>query len=77
MINLVTLSPEHPIAIMEEEYDRMVNLKDRGWSHCESQNEWLAKLHYLRKGFKEGNISQESFQSKEAELVLNWWKRWC
>ena len=76
MINLVALSDEHPLWIEEEEYEALIQLKDQGWSHCAEQKEWLAKLHYLRKGFKEGRIDGASFKNREAELVLNWLKKW-
>ena len=77
MINLLTLSPEHPYWVEEEEYNLLQAKKQRGWSHCDDQKEWLVKLHYLRKGFKEGKLNTLEFQKKEAELILHWWRRWC
>ena len=53
MINLTTLSPEYPVEISNEDYDNFVTKKDKGWSNCDSQLEWLAKLYYIRKGYKE------------------------
>ena len=75
-INLVTLSPEFPLWIQPEEYQRLTQKKQGGWSHCDSQLEWLAKLHYLRQGFKEGRLQKDDFYKKEEDLVLAWWRRW-
>ncbi len=77
MINLLTLSPEFPLEIDEETYENLKVKKHRGWSRCDDQLEWLVKLHYLRKGFKEGRVPSDEFRKKEAELVLHWWRRWC
>lgn len=77
MINIANLSNDHPIEVTEEEYHELKNRKHRGWSHCDNQKEWMVKLHYLRKGFKEGRITSEIFFQKEKALVLNWWRRWC
>lgn len=76
MINLANLSSDHPIWVSEEEYEILKIKKKRGWSHCDSQKEWLVKLHYLRKGYKEGRVNKQTFAAKEKELVLNWWLRW-
>lgn len=75
MINLTGLSEDFPLAISEKEYQALISKKNRGWSHPESEKEWLAKLHYLRKGFKEGKIDRTSFAQREKELILNWWQR--
>lgn len=77
MINIANLSEDHPIFVTEEEYETLKNRKTAGWSQCETQKEWMVKLHYLRKGFKEGKLPAEQFFAKEADLVLNWWRRWC
>ncbi len=77
MINVANLSENHPLNVTEEEYETLKNKKHRGWSNCESQKEWMVKLHYLRKGFKEGRIPSDQFFAKERDLVLNWWQRWC
>ncbi len=77
MINIANMSADHPISVSEEEYETLKNKKNKGWTHCESQKEWMVKLHYLRKGFKEGKIPREQFFVKEKDLVLNWWRRWC
>ncbi len=77
MINVANLSEDFPLKVASEEYDELANKKKNGWSHCDSQKEWMVKLHYLRKGFKEGKISREKFFERESELVLRWWRRWC
>lgn len=77
MINLANLSEDFPIWISEEEYDALKNKKQNGWSNCDSQIEWMAKLHYLRKGFKEQKITRNDFFKKEKELIIRWWFRWC
>lgn len=76
-MNLATLSPEFPLEIPDEEYDQLVKKKDKGWSHCESMNEWMAKLHYLRTGYKAGKLQPEDFFKREQDLILNWWALWC
>ncbi len=77
MINLTTLSTLHPVQISEDDYDLLVQKKDKGWTYCETSLEWLAKLHYIRKGFKEKKMAREKFTELEKDLVLRWWKRWC
>ena len=77
MINLTTLSEKHPVEVNQDEYDLLVQKKDRGWSNCDTQKEWLAKLHYIRKGFKENKLAKDAFVAMEKDLVLRWWKRWC
>jgi hypothetical protein len=77
MINIANLSEDYPIHVTTEEYEALKNRKVAGWSHCDTQKEWMVKLHYLRKGFKEGKIPAEQFFAKERDLVLNWWRRWC
>ena len=77
MINIANLSEEFPIWVSPEEYEDLKNRKAKGWSNCETQKEWMVKLHYLRKGFKEGKISREIFFNRENDLVVNWWRKWC
>lgn len=77
MINIANLSDDFPIWITVEEYDELKNQKQKGWSDCKTQKEWMVKLHYLRKGFKEGKITSDSFFKREKELVLRWWYKWC
>ena len=77
MINIANLAPDFPIEVTPEEYDELIKRKGNGWSHCKDQKEWMAKLHYLRKGFKAGKIPSQQFFAKEQDLVINWWQRWC
>lgn len=75
MISLMQNATISPLEIDPTEYQSLVQLKQCGWTVCQTQREWLAKLHYLRTGRKEGKIDEASFQEKEKALVLNWWKR--
>ncbi len=77
MINICNLSDDFPINVSPEEYEELKNKKNHGWSHCETQKEWMVKLHYLRKGYVDGKIPADQFFTKEKDLVLNWWQRWC
>jgi hypothetical protein len=76
MINVANLSTDFPIWVDEAEYSKLISQKSKGWSNCDTQTEWMAKLHYLRTGYKSGKISKENFFTKEKELVLNWWIKW-
>jgi hypothetical protein len=73
MINLTPNASEHPVQVAEEEYYQLVYRKEKGWSHCDSRLEYLAKLHYLREGFANGKIEELAFKDREAKLVLGWW----
>ncbi len=77
MINIANLSEKYPVLISPEEYEKLKNKKNGGWSNCDTQTEWMVKLHYLRKGFKEKKIARDSFFEKEKDLVIRWWKKWC
>lgn len=83
-IQLRPHSTEHPLAIGEEEYERLVERGKRGqpgqrgeggWSQCQDESEWLAKLHYLRNGLREGKLTQEAFAERESRLVLGWLRK--
>ena len=76
MINVANLSTDFPIWVDDTEYSKLISRKSMGWSNCDTQTEWMAKLHYLRTGYKSGKISKENFFTKEKELVLNWWIKW-
>jgi len=76
MINVSQLSEKFPTWVSPDEYDRLKDLKVSGWSKCQTQKEWMVKLHYLRSGFKEGRVTRERFFQIEKELVLNWWAKW-
>ena len=75
MIRLTSHAIDHPIEVTQEEYDQLVRRTEKGWSQCESREECLAKLHYLRDGLKQGKIEESAFQEREKLLVLNWWCR--
>lgn len=77
MINIANLSDDDPIWVTPDEYEDLIRRKVQGWSNCDSQKEWMVKLHYLRKGFKEGKISRDDFFERERDLVINWWRKWC
>ncbi|MCH2266082.1 MAG: hypothetical protein MK515_06395 [SAR324 cluster bacterium] len=75
MISLTPYSQEKPVEVSQEEYDRLVHLSDRGWSHCDSKEEFLAKLHYLRAGFAKGKIAEGDFHEREEKMVVGYWNR--
>ena len=75
MIQLTPHAIDHPIKVTQEEYDQLVCRTENGWSQCESREECLAKLHYLRHGLKQGKINEPTFQEREKLLVLNLWRR--
>ena len=75
-INIANLSPDFPIWVSGQEYDALNGGKRQGWSQCQTQKEWMVKLHYLRRGYKEGKIEKAAFFRKERDLVLNWWQKW-
>lgn len=77
MINVANLSEDFPIWISEEEYDTLKVKTNGGWSNCETQMEWMVKLHYLRSGFKAQKIPREDFFKREKELIIRWWAKWC
>ncbi len=77
MVNVANLSPDYPLEVSPEEYEDLKKKKHNGWSNCDSQKEWMVKLHYLRKGFKEGKISPQVFFEREKDLVVCWWRKWC
>lgn len=74
-INLRPLSDNGPLEIETEEYDSLVANKEGGWSHCSSETEWLAKLHYLRGGLKTGKLERAAFEERERRLVEAWLRR--
>jgi hypothetical protein len=77
MLNVANLSNGFPIWVTPEEYESLKQKKTGGWSNCDTQMEWMVKLHYLRKGFKERRITAAVFFEREQQLVLNWWLKWC
>lgn len=75
MINLTPHAIENLIEVSPEVYERLVKKTEHGWSQCQSREEMLAKLHYLREGFQQGKIDEAAFLEREQRLVLNWWNR--
>ena len=75
---VICLTPhalENPVEVTQEEYDKLVHMKERGWSHCNSKEEFLVKLHYLRGGLTQGKINEIEFLEREKKLVINYWTR--
>ena len=75
---VICLTPhalEKLVEVSQEEYDKLVHMKERGWSHCNSKEEFLAKLHYLRGGLSQGKINENEFLEKEKKLVINYWNK--
>ena len=75
MICLTPHALENPVEVTQEEYDKLVHMKERGWSYCDSKEEFLAKLHYLRRGLTQGKINEIEFLEREKKLVINYWNR--
>ena len=73
-INLRPLSST-PFNVEEEQYDQLVRKTSGGWSNCETETEWLAKLHYLRQGQAAGKLETEQFTDREARLVTGWLRK--
>ena len=65
-------SEADPLAMDEEEYQQLTRRTEGGWSRCADEREWLAKLHYLRRGRAQGKISEEDFLKRETQLVTGW-----
>jgi len=75
MINLTPFSLKNPIEVSQEAYDNLVQMKEKGWSQCDSKEEYLAKLHYLRTGFSQGKIAKSDFNEREKKIVISYWNR--
>ena len=75
MICLTQHALENPVEVSKEEYEKLIHMKDNGWSHCSSKEEFLAKLHYLRGGLTQGKIKEIEFLEKEKKLVMNHWNK--
>ncbi|MCH8077538.1 MAG: hypothetical protein IIC13_14925 [SAR324 cluster bacterium] len=74
-VKLRPLSDNDPLQIESGEYDLLIARREGGWSHCSSETEWLAKLHYLRQGLKTGKLERAAFEERERRLVEGWLKR--
>ena len=75
MICLTPHALENPVEVSKEEYEKLVQMKENGWSNCNSKEELLAKLHYLRGGLTQGKINKIEFLEKEKKLVMNHWNK--
>ena len=67
MINITPNSIDYPIEISEEEFDCFVKKIEGGWSQCDSHEELMAKLHYLRLGFHADKIDEDAFLEREKK----------
>ena len=75
MINLTPFSLENPVEVSQETFNNLVQMREKGWSHCDSKEECLAKLHYLRTGFSQGKITKGDFNEREKKIVVSYWNR--
>ncbi|MCH8883520.1 MAG: hypothetical protein IIA41_08490, partial [SAR324 cluster bacterium] len=60
-VNVRPDSDSSPLWLDDAEYERLVKRSEGGWSRCRDETEWLAKLHYLRSGLKEGKLYAGQF----------------
>lgn len=74
-INLTPYSHENFLEVSQEKYFELVQKNEKGWSHCNSKKEYMAKLHYLRSGFYQGKIDKDEFTELEKKIVVNYWNR--
>ena len=74
-INLTPNSSEHSLEMDQEEYEKLVKFNEKGWSHCSSKEEFMAKLHYLRLGSQQGKIDKDTFDELEKKIIVNYWNR--
>ena len=74
-VNVRSESDSSPLWLDDAEYERLVKRSEGGWSRCRDETEWLAKLHYLRSGLKEGKLDAGQFEERETRLVLGWLRR--
>lgn len=74
-VNLRPMSQRNPLVLNDDEYTQLIQRKAGGWSQCADEREWLAKLHYLRTGFKAGKLDDAAYKSRENQLVANWLKK--
>tara|TARA_B100000700_G_C15043648_1_gene856683 strand:+ start:2192 stop:2428 length:237 start_codon:yes stop_codon:yes gene_type:complete len=74
-VNLTPFSNGHSLEISQNDYEKLIQINEKGWSHCNSKEEYLAKLHYLRSGLNQGKIDFESFNELEKKIVINYWNK--
>ena len=77
IISLAYMNPENSPGIDEKRYRFLVSRKNQGWTNCETEEEWLAKLYYLKEGLEEKKITVEDYNQKEKQLILNWLTKLC
>ena len=76
-INLAAAISDSEEWIEKKKYEFFKKKKSPTWVDCNSEEEWLVKLHYLRTLYKKKIISKEDFTEKEKNLILRWWKKSC
>ncbi len=59
-----------PLWLSNERWQELVSRTKPSWSMCASEEEWLAKLKYLRAG--QDKLSDSDFQERELRLVRAW-----
>ena len=74
-INITPHSKKFLLEISQKDYEKFIQINEKGWSHCSSKEEFLAKLHYLRSGFEHGKIDKDSFDRLEKKIVVNYWNK--
>ena len=74
-IKLRPHSEHDPTPLENSRFQELVQRREGGWSHCQDEEEWLAKLHYLRQGVAEGKLTEADFREREARLVEDWIRR--
>ena len=75
MISLTPYSLENPVKVSIKKKKKLVHMNEKGWSHCDSKEEYLAKLHYLREGCVQGKITESDFHDREEKMVIGYWNR--
>ena len=76
-INLAAAIENSEYWIEKNHYDALKNKKNKSWTDCESEQEWLVKLHYLRSLKKEKKIESTKFNIYEQKLIIKWWEKFC
>ena len=66
---------QQPCWIKKEHWQYLVGRKSSSWSVCKTEEEWLAKLHYLRMGYQAGKLDEQRFYERELRLVRSWLTR--
>ena len=74
-INLTPYSSGNCLEISKESYDKLVHINEKGRSNCNSKEELMAKLHYLRFGFYQGKIDMHEFNELEKKIVVSYWNK--